>query len=120
MLMISNYRQGKRYGPAKYIWADGSVEVSIYDQDGVQNGPAKLTWPNGAVREGNKLNGKWDGDVYYTFADGPRKGKRDLETWKDGEMVSSKKYYGKDEAFEVVDWEDLEKMEHCCENSVTK
>ena len=54
--MFSNYRQGKRYGPAKYIWADGSVEVSIYDQDGVQNGPAKLTWPNGAVREGNKVS----------------------------------------------------------------
>ena len=54
--MISNYRQGKRYGPAKYFWADGSVEVSIYDQDGVQNGPAKLTWPNGAVREGNKVS----------------------------------------------------------------
>ena len=64
-----------------------------------------------------KLNGKWDGEVYYTFADGPRKGKRDLEKWSNGELVSSKKYYGKDEAFEVVDWEDLEKMQHCCENS---
>ena len=62
--MISNYRQGKRYGPAKYIWADGSVEVSIYDQDGVQNGPAKLTWPNGAVREGNKVSMMICGEIF--------------------------------------------------------
>ena len=62
--MISNFRQGKRYGPAKYIWADGSVEVSIYDQDGVQNGPAKLTWPNGAVREGSKVSTMICGEIF--------------------------------------------------------
>ena len=50
------YRHGKRCGSAKYIWADGSIEVSLYDENGFQNGPAKLTWPNGAIREGKKVN----------------------------------------------------------------
>ena len=40
---------------ARYIWADGSIEISNYDQDGIQNGQAKLTWPNGAIREGSKV-----------------------------------------------------------------
>ena len=53
---ISRHRQGKRCGKAKYIWADGSIEISSYDEDGIQNGPAKLTWPNGAIREGSKVN----------------------------------------------------------------
>ena len=35
-------------------------------------------------------------------------------------MVSSQKYYGKEEAFEVVDWEDLKKMEQCCEHQTAK
>ena len=43
------------------MWADGSIEISIYDKDGIQNGPAKLTWPNGAIREGSKVT------RYYTL-----------------------------------------------------
>ena len=50
------YREGKRCGAAKYIWNDGSIEISVFDDDGIQNGPAKLTWPNGAIREGSKVN----------------------------------------------------------------
>ena len=50
------YREGKRCGEAKYIWNDGSIEISVFDDDGIQNGPAKLTWPNGAIREGSKVN----------------------------------------------------------------
>ena len=57
------------------------------------------------------MNCKWDGEVLYTYAEGPRKGKRDLEKWSNGEMVSSQKHYGKEDAFEVVDWEDLKKMD---------
>ena len=49
--------------------------------------------------------------MFYTYAEGPRKGKRDLEKWSNGEMIASQKYYGKDEGFEVVDWEDLKKMD---------
>ena len=59
----------------------------------------------------NQVNGKWDGEVFYTYAEGPRKGKRDLEKWSNGELVSSQKYYGQGEALEVVDWEDLKKLE---------
>ena len=54
--MKLKYREGKRCGEAKYIWNDGSIEISIFDDDGIQNGPAKLTWPNGAIREGSKVN----------------------------------------------------------------
>ena len=54
--MILTCREGKRCGEAKYIWNDGSIEISVFDDDGVQNGPAKLTWPTGAIREGSKVN----------------------------------------------------------------
>ena len=49
--------------------------------------------------------------MFYTYADGPRKGKRDKEEWNDGEMVSSVKFYGGGDEWEVKDWEDLKKME---------
>ena len=54
--MKLKHREGKRCGEAKYIWNDGSIEISVFDDDGIQNGPAKLTWPNGAIREGSKVN----------------------------------------------------------------
>ena len=68
--------------------------MSTYDEHGAHTGPAKLIWPNGAAREGSKVEGKWDGEVFYTYAEGPRKGKKDKETWLRGEMISSKKFYG--------------------------
>ena len=37
----------------------------------------------------------WDGQVFYTYTEGPRAGKRDTEFWADGKMQSSQKYYGK-------------------------
>jgi len=104
------YKESKRRGAAVYFWSDGSIETSIFNNDGIETGPARLTWPNGAVREGCKLNGLWHGDVFYTYAEGPRKGKKDLETWKDGKMVESKKFYGDDSAI-IKDWEDLKKLE---------
>jgi hypothetical protein len=73
---------------------DGTKEMSTYDEHGAHTGPAKLIWPNGAIREGSKIEGKWDGEVFYTYAEGPRKGKKDKETWRKGEMISSKKFYG--------------------------
>lgn len=57
------------------------MEVSLYDEAGSQNGPAKITWPTGAAREGTKVDGKWHGQAFYTFADGPREGR--------GQRVSS-------------------------------
>ena len=30
-------------------------------------------------REGEKREGKWHGQVFYTYAEGPRKGKKDVE-----------------------------------------
>ena len=57
------------------------------------------------------MRGHWDGEVFYTDAEGPRKGKRDREEWKQGEMVASAKYYGGGEDWEVNDWEDLKQME---------
>ena len=57
------------------------------------------------------MDGKWDGEVFYTYAEGPRKGKRDLEKWSNGELISSQKYYGQGEALEVADWEDLKKLD---------
>ena len=69
----------------------------------------RLTWPNGAVREGYKQEGLWHGEVLYTYAEGPRKGKKDLETWKGGEMVESKKVYAEDAT--IAGWEDLKKLE---------
>ena len=108
--MTFSYKNGVRNGQAVYRWADGTVEVSLYDETGSQNGPAKLTWPNGAEREGHKKNGKWHGEVLYTFADGGRKGRKDVEMWQDGEMQSSQKFYGQGEKFQVEDWEDLKKM----------
>jgi hypothetical protein len=68
--------------------------MSTYDENGAHTGPAKLIWPNGAVREGHKVDGKWEGEVFYTYAEGPRKGKKDKETWSNGVMISSKKFYG--------------------------
>ena len=69
--------------------------MSTYDENGAHTGPAKLIWANGAVREGQKVNGKWHGEVFYTYAEGPRKGKRDKETWVSGELRSTKKLYDK-------------------------
>ena len=74
---------------------DGTKEMSTYDENGSHTGPAKLIWANGAVREGQKVNGKWHGEVFYTYAEGPRKGKRDKETWVNGELKSTKKLYDK-------------------------
>ena len=68
--------------------------MSTYDENGSHTGPAKLIWPNGAIREGQKVDGKWEGEVFYTYAEGPRKGKKDKETWSKGVMISSKKFYG--------------------------
>ncbi len=36
------YRAGKRSGTATYFWADGSREISIYDDNGEETGPCKL------------------------------------------------------------------------------
>ena len=48
----------------------------------------------------------------FTFLKiGPRKGKRDVETWNNGEMVSSQKYYGEGEAITIQNWDDLKKLE---------
>ena len=74
---------------------DGTIEISTYDENGAHTGPAKLTWANGAVREGRKVNGKWEGEVIYTYAEGPRKGKKDKEVWSNGQVVSTKKMYEK-------------------------
>ena len=65
------------------------------------------------MREGHKQAGLWHGQVLYTYAEGPRTGKQDLETWKDGEMVESKKVYAdKDKAALMIEgWEDLKKLE---------
>ena len=76
-----------------------------------QSGPTQFIWANGAKREGHKVKGKWEGQAYYSFSEGPRKGKRDVETWKEGELVSSKKYYGEGESTQIKDWEDLKKLE---------
>jgi hypothetical protein len=78
----------------KILRPDGTKEMSTYDENGAHTGPAKLIWPNGAVREGHKVDGKWEGEVFYTYAEGPRKGKKDKETWSKGVMISSKKFYG--------------------------
>ena len=48
--------QGLRQGSASYMFADGSVELSTFNEKGEQSGPAKFTWANGAVREGNKVS----------------------------------------------------------------
>ena len=47
--------QGVRQGAATYTFADGSTEISTFNELGEQTGPAKFTWANGAVREGNKV-----------------------------------------------------------------
>ena len=57
------------------------------------------------------MRGNWDGEVYYTYTEGPRAGKKNVEMWKDGEIVKNEKYYGKGEEVLVKDWEDLQKLE---------
>ena len=84
-----------------------------------QNGPTQLTWANGAKREGMKQNGQWEGQVYYQYAEGPRKGKRDLEIWEHGKMVSSKKYFGEGEDITINDWEDLKKLQVLGQEGIT-
>ncbi len=106
-----SYRNGKKFGAMTYTFHDNSVERSFYDENGIQNGPTQLVWSNGAKREGHKVNGKWEGQVFYLYAEGPRKGKRDVETWKNGEMVTSQKYYGDGDNIVINDWEDLRKLE---------
>ena len=105
-----SYEDGLRHGLAVYTFADGSVETSTY-QAGKQTGPAKFVWTNGAVREGVKVDGEWEGEVFYTYTEGPRAGKKDVETWAGGKMESSKKYYGKGENVLVENWEDLNRLE---------
>lgn len=102
------YANGQRFGAMTYFFANGSIERSFYDDRGEQSGPTQFTWPNGAKREGHKVKGKWEGQAFYLFSEGPRKGKRDVETWKEGELVSSKKYYG---GMTIQKWEDLEKLQ---------
>ena len=58
-----------------------------------------------------QLNGRWDGEIFYTYTEGPRAGKKDVESWVDGEMKSSKKFYGKGEEVLVENWDDLQKLE---------
>ena len=58
-----------------------------------------------------QVAGQWAGEVFYTFADGPRAGKKDIEIWDGGEIKSSKKYFGKGEEFLVENWEDLKNLE---------
>jgi hypothetical protein len=104
------YKNGKKCGPLIYNFSDGSVERSFFDEiTGVQTGPTQFKWPNGAVREGVKVNGQWDGEVFYMYAEGPRQGKRDVEKWKTGQMVSSQKFHG--DSITIHDWEDLKKLE---------
>lgn len=110
------YKNGKRSGAATYWWSDGSKEISLYDENGVENGPCKLIWANGASREGEKRDGRWHGQVFYTYAEGPRKSKKDVEEWKAGELVSSKKYHGDGEEWEVESWDDLRDMEEATKN----
>jgi len=105
------YVNGVRQGAATYTFADGSIEISTFNQEGEQTGPAKFTWANGAVREGNKKAGEWDGEVFYTYTEGPRAGKKDIEKWENGEMKSSQKFYGKGEQITVENWDDLNKLE---------
>ena len=59
-----------------------------------------------------QLNGRWDGEIFYTYTEGPRAGKKDVESWVDGEMKSSKKFYGKGEEVLVENWDDLQKLEN--------
>lgn len=107
-------------------------EVSFHDESGEQNGPARLVWANGAVREGRKRNGRWDGEVTYTFPARESKHKTnkrmpkarprvEKELWRDGTLVSSQVLkdlptdQGQDEGphhqWEVEGWDDLTKME---------
>ena len=104
-----SYHNGKKMGAMTYHFQDGSVERSFYDENGVQSGPTQLIWANGARREGHKVHGKWEGQVFYQYAEGPRKGKRDLETWSNGEMVSSQKIYEQGDT--INDWDDLKKLQ---------
>ena len=106
-----SYRDGGKFGAMSYFFRDGSVERSFFDENGLQNGPTQLTWANGAKREGHKANGQWHGQLYYEYAEGPRKGKRDLEVWDHGKMVSSQKYYGEGDNITINDWEDLKKLQ---------
>ena len=107
-----SYRDGRRFGAMTYFFADGSVERSFYDENGDQSGPTQFTWANDARREGHKVKGQWEGQAYYHFSEGPRKGKRDMETWKNGELVSSQKYFGEGESITIQNWEDLKKLEN--------
>ena len=109
---LPSLAQGVRQGSAVYTFSDGSVELSTYNEAGEQTGPAKFTWANGAVREGTKVRGRWEGETFYTYTEGPRAGKRDVELWVDGVMESSKKFYGKGEEVLVENWEDLNKLEN--------
>ena len=65
-----------------------------------------------AVREGSKVRGRWEGETFYTYTEGPRAGKRDVELWVDGVMESSKKFYGKGEEVLVENWDNLNKLEN--------
>ena len=106
-----SYKDGGKFGAMTYFFRDGSIERSFFDEKGYQNGPTQLTWANGAKREGHKINGQWEGQVFYEYAEGPRKGKRDIEMWEHGKMVSSQKFYGEGENITINDWEDLKKLE---------
>ena len=57
------------------------------------------------------MSGEWDGEVFYTYADGPRAGKKDVERWQMGKLISSQKFYGEGQTLNVENWEDLNKLE---------
>ena len=113
------YKDGGKFGAMTYFFRDGSIERSFFDENGLQNGPTQLTWANGAKREGMKKGGQWEGQVYYEYAEGPRKGKRDLEIWEHGKMVSSKKYFGEGEDITINDWDDLKKLQVLGQEGIT-
>ena len=54
-----------------------------------------------------QVKGKWHGETLYTYTEGPRAGRSDLEQWVEGEMVASRKHYGPG----VEGWEDLGKLD---------
>jgi len=121
-----NYQNGTRSGPATYHFQDGSLEEFTYDQHGRENGACCFRWANGAMREGLKVDGKWQGEVIYTYGEGPAKGRKDKECWSEGQLGQSRKMYkserGQEEkhhGWEVETWEDLEKMEDLTKDFVS-
>lgn len=88
-LSEESYKHGKKEGVSSYWYANGQKMMEINFKDDIGEGVSTAWWDNGHMKErGSFKNGQKDGVwTEWYWEDGQ---KISEETYKDGELISSK------------------------------